>query len=171
MKTKRRRSRRRRAAPRVVGWREWVGLPDLGVQRIKAKIDTGARSSTLHAFGLTTLRENGIEVVRFRIHPLQHDSSVTVEAVAPLVDERSVRNSGGQTEMRPVIVTELELSGQSWAIELTLTRRDAMGFRMLLGRQAIRGRFAVDPGVSFVSGSDDAGSTVLRSGAWAAEEE
>lgn len=163
-KRERRRSRKRRVAPGVVGWREWVGLPDLGVRRVKAKIDTGARSSTLHAFGLTSLREDGIDVVRFQIHPLQRDSSVIIEAVAPLVDERSIRNSGGQAEIRPVIVTELELGGRRWLIELTLTRRDEMGFRMLLGRQAIRGRFAVDAGVSFISGSDDEGVSVLRSG-------
>ncbi len=142
----------RRKASALVGWREWVGLPELGVERIKAKIDTGARSSTLHAFELTSHREDGIDVVRFRIHPLQRSSKVSVEAVAELIDERSVRNSGGHAEMRPVILTEVEIGGQRWPIELTLTRRDAMGFRMLLGRQAIRGRFAVDPGASFVSG-------------------
>ncbi len=145
-----------------MGWREWVGLPELGVARIKAKIDTGARSSTLHAFELSSDRKDGVDVVRFRIHPLQRSSRVSVEAVAQLIDERSVRNSGGHSEMRPVILTEVEIGGQRWPIELTLTRRDAMGFRMLLGRQAIRGRFAVDPGVSFVSGMGAAGTGTRR---------
>lgn len=106
--------------PRI-GWREWVRLPDLGVEPIKAKVETGARTSSLH-----------VEL--------------------PLVARRRVRDSSGKAELRPVVETVVEILGQRWPIELTLTRRDSMGFRMLLGRQAIRRRFVVDPGGSFLAG-------------------
>lgn len=135
----------------TVGWREWVALPDLGVPRIKVKVDTGARSSALHAFDLERVRVAGAEGVRFVIHPYQRDTSRTVVAEAALIDERLVRNSGGGEELRPVIATGLELGGMRWPIELTLTRRDVMGFRMLLGRQALRTRALIDPGRSFVA--------------------
>ncbi len=136
----------------VVGWREWVSLPDLGVDGIKAKIDTGARTSSLHAFGLERYTEGGREMVRFEAHPLQRDTSVRVPVEAELVDRRSVRSSTGDETVRPVIETDVTLLGQRWPIELSLIRRDLMGFRMLLGRQAIRGRFVVDPGRSFLGG-------------------
>jgi hypothetical protein len=149
---------RKRTKPRhrvlpTAGWRELVRLPELDIGPVKAKIDTGARSSCLHAFALESFHRDGREMIRFSVHPLQRDASTTVAAEAELIDHRRVRNSGGQSELRPVIRTELELGDQRWPIELTLTRRDEMGFRMLLGRQAIRGRFAVDAGSSFrVSG-------------------
>ena len=92
-------------------------------------------------------------MVRFFVHPLQRDFHTTVEAQAEVVDEREVRNSGGVSELRPMIVTECRMHDVHWPIELTLTQRDAMGFRLLLGRQAIRGRFVVDPGKSFLAGS------------------
>jgi hypothetical protein len=133
----------------VAGWREWVRLPELNVGPMKAKLDTGARSSSLHAFALEAFRRDGREWLRFSVHPIQRDSVTTVEAEAELVDHRVVRNSGGHSELRPVIRTELALGDKRWPIELTLTRRDEMGFRMLLGRQAIRGHFAVDAGKSF----------------------
>lgn len=143
----------RAAAERsVVGWREWVGLPDLGVDRIKAKIDTGARTSSLHAFDLERFSRDGHEMVRFEAHPLQRDTSVRVPVEAPLVDRRTVRSSTGDETVRPVIETDVTLLGERWTIELNLIRRDLMGFRMLLGRQATRGRFVVDPGRSFVDG-------------------
>lgn len=140
----------------VVGWREWVGLPELGVDRIKAKIDTGARTSSLHAFGLERFERDGREMVRFEAHPLQRDDSVSVAVEAELVERRSVRSSTGAETVRPVIETDLKLMGERWRIELTLIRRDLMGFRMLLGRQAIRGRFVVDPGRSFLGGKPNA---------------
>jgi hypothetical protein len=138
----------------VIGWREWVGLPELGVEAVKVKVDTGARSSSLHAFNLEHFERNGERWVRFSIHPLQRDAKTTVRAECALHDIRKVRNpgGGGREEMRPVILTEVRLGGQRWPIELTLTRRDAMGFRMLLGRQAVRGRFLVDAGRSFLTG-------------------
>ncbi len=136
----------------LLGWREWIALPDLEVPRIKVKLDTGARSSALHAFDLERYREAGADRVRFVVHPLQRDTRRTIVASAELLDERVVRNSGGGEELRPVIATTLELMGQRWPIELTLARRDVMGFRMLLGRQALRGRAVVDPGRSYLAG-------------------
>jgi hypothetical protein len=135
-----------------VGWREWVALPGLGVPRIKAKIDTGARSSSLHAFQVESFRRGGREWVRFVIHPLQRDSRRTIQAEAAVIERRKVTSSSGHATWRPVIRTEVELIGERYEIELTLARRDEMGFRMLLGREALRRRFVVDPGHSFLGG-------------------
>lgn len=134
----------------VIGWREQVALPDLGIQQIKAKIDTGARSSALHAFDVEIFKRDGKPMVRFKVHPYQRDTHRTITAEAELLDQRQVRNSGGQTQVRPVIQTTIELNGYTFPIELTLTNRDVMGFRMLLGRQAVRRRFLVDAGQSFL---------------------
>lgn len=141
-----------RARPAVYGWREWVALPELGVGSIKAKLDTGARTSTLHAFRLKRFRREGLPMVRFEIHPVQRSAASAIQVEAPVRDERRIRDSGGHEQVRPVIVTEVEIDGRRWPIELTLTRRDAMGFRMLLGRQALRGRALVNPGRSFLAG-------------------
>ncbi len=134
----------------VIGWREQLALPDLGIKEIKAKIDTGARSSALHAFDVETFKREGKRMIRFKIHPYQRDSYRTVTAEAELLDQRQVRNSGGQAQVRPVIQTTVELNGYAFPIELTLTNRDVMGFRMLLGRQAVRRRFLVDASRSFL---------------------
>lgn len=133
----------------TIGWREWLALPDLGVDRIKAKVDTGARTSSLHAFDVhvDTRRSR----VRFKVHPIQRSSHETVECEAPLVDRRWVRSSNGKRELRPVIETSVALLGETFTIEVTLTSRDLMGFRMLLGREAIRRRFLVNAGRSFVA--------------------
>jgi hypothetical protein len=138
----------------AVGWREWVALPDLGVPAIKVKVDTGARSSSLHAFDIEEFQRDGITFVRFEVHPLQRSATSAVTAEAPLVEHRVIRNpgGGGREELRPVVATHIELAGDRWPIELTLTRRDEMGFRMLLGRQAVRRRFVVDPARSFIHG-------------------
>jgi len=135
-----------------VGWREWVALPGLGVPRIKAKIDTGARSSSLHAFQVESFRRGGREWVRFVVHPLQRDSRRTIQAEAAVIERRKVTSSSGHATWRPVIRTVVELIGERYEIELTLARRDEMGFRMLLGREALRRRFVVDPGHSFLGG-------------------
>ncbi len=135
--------------PRI-GWREWTALPELGIDSIKAKVDTGARTSALHAFDLEYRRRGRTTFVTFKVHPLQDDTRRTVSAEAELVDERLVRNTGGAQSLRPVIRTPVEVAGQTWEIELTLVGRDEMGFRMLLGRQAVRRRFLVDPGRSFL---------------------
>lgn len=137
----------------TIGWREWVALPGLGIGEIKAKIDTGARSSSLHAFDIHILEFKGKQRVRFKLHPIQRNTVNTVSAEVDLIEYRTVRNSGGLMESRPVILTDIELMGKQWLIELTLTNRDAMGFRMLLGRQAIKGRFLIDCHQSFLSHS------------------
>jgi hypothetical protein len=149
---------RRRAR---IGWREWVALPDLGVPRIKAKIDTGARSSALHAFAVERVKRRGKDLVRFAIHPIQRSSRREVVAEAEMIDERIVRSSNGVHALRPVIITHLELLGDAWQIELTLASRDEMGFRMLLGRQAMRGRFLIDPGRSYMAGKPGKVTTVV----------
>lgn len=136
-----------------IGWREWLALPDLGVEAVKAKIDTGARSSTLHAFDVERFEKNGSPWVRFKVHPQQRSTGDTISATAALHDERWIRDSGGREHLRPVILTTVGLDGGSWPIEVTLTNRDAMGFRMLLGRQAIRKRFVVDAGRSYLMGA------------------
>lgn len=142
----------------ILGWREWVALPDLGVTHIKAKVDTGARTSALHTFRLQAFEENGIARVRFAIHPLQGDTSMLQECVADLLDERNVTDSGGHTELRPVISTTLQVGGLRKKIEITLAHRENMKFRMLLGRTAMRGSVIVDPAASFLLGKPDAGS-------------
>ncbi|MGH9243510.1 MAG: ATP-dependent zinc protease family protein [Acidimicrobiales bacterium] len=139
----------------VIGWREWVALPDLGVRTIKAKVDTGARSSSLHAWDVEEIPSgDGRSVLRFSIHPFQDDDATTIEAEAPLLEYRDIRSSSGEQDLRPVITTRLRLMGRRRRIELTLTNRDEMGFRMLLGRSAVRRRFVVDPGRSFIGGGD-----------------
>ncbi|MGB7756722.1 MAG: RimK/LysX family protein [Salinisphaera sp.] len=134
-----------------VGWREWVCLPDLGIDWIKAKIDTGARTSALHTFSLETGREHGERVARFGVHPYQGNTEDIVWCQAPIVDERNVRDSGGHREWRHVIATDLMMSGRRWPVEITLTARDTMLFRMLVGRTAMSA-LCVDPTVSFLTG-------------------
>lgn len=136
----------------VIGWREWVGLTDIGIKRIKVKVDTGARSSSLHAFDLRQFQRRSVPWVRFKVHPVQRNSDVVIEAEAKILEFRSVRSSSGKAAMRPVIITSVELLGVRWPVELTLANRDEMGFRMLLGREAIRRRFLVDAGKSYYGG-------------------
>jgi hypothetical protein len=138
--------------PPTIGWREWVRLPGLGDALVKAKVDTGARTSTLHAFDVTELERDGERRVAFAFHPNQDDEETEIRAEAPLVDRRNVTASNGQTELRYVVATEVVVDSEPIPIELTLTRRDAMGFRMLLGRHALRGRFMVDPRRSYRGG-------------------
>lgn len=135
----------------IIGWREWVALPELGLNRIKAKIDTGARTSALHAFSLNPFIENGNDRICFDIHPAQHDTDTVITCVADIVDKRLVTDSGGHQEERFVILTPLTIAGQSWPIEITLTERENMLFRMLLGRNALRKHFVINPARSFVT--------------------
>lgn len=140
-------------APTVVGWREWVALPELGVSRIKAKVDTGARTSALHAINIHFVARHGKVYVRFDLHPKQRDSKRLVSCEALLVEERHVTDSGGTRTLRPVIETLVDIGGRVVPAELTLVSRDAMGFRMLIGRQALRRRFLVHPNKSFMGKS------------------
>lgn len=136
----------------TIGWREWLALPELGIGAVKAKVDSGARSSALHAFDIEFFQRGDQRMVRFQVHPWQRNTVETVAAEAPLAGERLVRNSGGIETLRPVIVTQLELLGERWPIELTLTARDLMGFRMLLGREGVRRRFLIDAARSYLAG-------------------
>lgn len=139
----------------TIGWREWVALPELGVDRIKAKIDTGARTSALHAFDIEVYEKSGQDWARFIIQPDQKNESDQQKCTCPVRDIRIITNSGGSRERRIVIETQLTIGTLSWPIEMTLTNRDQLGFRMLLGRAALKGRFLVDPGHSFcLAGSD-----------------
>lgn len=137
----------------ILGWREWAGLPALGLPLIKAKLDTGARTSALHAFELDTeIDAKGCAWARFLVHPLQDRLDILVAARAPIIDQRQVTDSGGHREQRFVIATALQLGSASWPVELTLTNRDTMRFRMLIGRTALAGRVLVDARRSFVLG-------------------
>lgn len=127
-------------------------LPDLGIEQVKAKVDTGARTSTIHAFELETFEKHGEIWVRFAVHPVQRSSEQVVYCEAEVKDQRVVRDSGGHEEERFVIETNVRIGVDEWPIEITLTPRDNMGFRMLLGRTAIRGHFLVDPGRSYLVG-------------------
>lgn len=134
----------------IIGWREWVILPKLHVEKIKAKVDTGARTSSLHAFDLKFSKRKGEDYVSFNIHPIQKDSEITIPCKAKVIDYRKVKSSNGQSEMRPVILVDVILGNEKWPIELTLTNRDEMGFRMLLGRTALKKKFLIDPGKSYL---------------------
>lgn len=134
----------------LIGWREYLVLPQLGVDKIKAKIDTGAKTSALHAFNINVIEKDSQKIVEFEIHPIQKDNQTSIFTAAPLLEFRTVKNSGGIAETRPVIETRVILGDVQWAIALTLTNRDSMGFRMLLGRDAIKNRFLVDTGNSFL---------------------
>ena len=134
------------------GWREWVKLPELGIEQIKAKVDTGARTSALHAFELRPFVEGKKDKIEFRMHPLQKKSDTIVTCVADVLDKRIVTDSGGHKEERYVIGTALKIGSHSWPIEITLTSRDDMLFRMLLGRTAIKNRALIDPSKSYLVG-------------------
>ena len=137
----------------MVGWREWVALPELGIHRIKAKVDTGARTSSLHAWEVERYRSDGIDRLRFIVHPLQRNIRERCACDCVLLDERQVTDSGGHRELRYVIETGLLIAPAPEArpIEITLTNRDLMQFRMLVGRTALRGYCSVDPAASYLT--------------------
>ncbi len=138
--------------PLLLGWREWLCLPDLGLAAIKAKVDTGARTSTLHAFYVDLFHRGGAPWVRFGVHPLRGRTDVVVHGEAAVIDRRQVADSGGHREPRYVICTTLRMGGREWPIEVTLTNRETMLFRMLLGRTAVAGQALVDPDRSYLTG-------------------
>jgi hypothetical protein len=136
----------------LLGWREWAALPELKLAELKAKIDTGARSSALHAFAIEPYKKNGQKWVMFAIHPIQHDVSTIVECHAQIKDRRIVSDSGGHKQKRYVIETPLLLGAHLLKAEVTLTNRDSMLFRLLIGRTAMSDRFLIDPNASFLQG-------------------
>ncbi|MFU8787662.1 MAG: ATP-dependent zinc protease [Methylobacter sp.] len=140
----------------ILGWREWVALPELKLAKIKAKIDTGARSSALHAFAIEPYRKGGQRWLMFAIHPLQNNCELSLECHAPVKDRRIVMDSGGHKQRRYVIETQIMLGQSLIRAEMTLTNRDSMRFRMLLGRTAMDAHFIVDPGASYLQGRPDA---------------
>jgi len=140
-------------ASSVIGWREWLALPELGIPCIKAKVDTGAKSSAIHAWCLETVIENNREYVIFKVHPLQKRTDISIDCKAEVIDKRIVRDSGGHEEERYFINTLIRYAGREWRSDFSLTNREGMLFRMLLGRNSISsGGFAVDPSRSFIAG-------------------
>lgn len=139
----------------LLGWREWVSLPELGIALIKAKIDTGARSSALHAFTIEPYQKGGAPWVMFKLHPIQRNVQVAAECHAPVKDRRIVSDSGGHKQHRYVIDTQLLLGQTLITAEMTLTNRDSMLFRMLLGRTAMSQRFLVMPEASYLQGKPE----------------
>ncbi len=137
---------------RIIGWREWVVLPDLNLPPIKAKIDTGARTSALHAFHIRPFEKDGVPYVEFVVHPVQRRRKPEIRCEAPILEQRQVTSSTGHSEMRYVIKTNAEIGNESLVVEVTLTNRDQLGFRMLIGREAIREKFMIDPGRSYCAG-------------------
>lgn len=135
-----------------MGWREWLSLPEIGIPAIKAKVDTGAKTSALHAFSVEPFQRKGVAMVRFQVHPLQKQTDTVVTCEAVIADRRKVCDSGGHWEQRYVVCTTLVLGGVTLQTEFTLTDRDTMQFRMLLGRSALKGNFIVDSGASYLTG-------------------
>lgn len=133
----------------ILGWREWVSLPELGVDLIKVKVDTGAKNSALHAYNSSLIKKNGENWIHFEVHPEQSNNDTVKSCAVRLIDQRWVTNSGGTSEKRFVIETPIRIGCREWPIIITLTNRDEMGFRMLVGRSAIKGKYMVDPARSF----------------------
>lgn len=137
----------------IIGWKEWVSLPELGIPAIQAKVDTGAKTSSLHAYNIKRFIKKGRPFVRFELHPMRNNTRITRLREAAILGKRTVKSSSGKREKRPVIKTLLNLNGREWEIELNLTNRDYMGFRMLLGREALAKRAMIHPGVSYIHGN------------------
>lgn len=135
---------------KFIGWREFLSIPKLGVDSVKAKIDTGARTSSLHVSEISYYKRKEKEFAHFVIHPKQKSASPAIEAKAEVVERRKITSSNGHATLRPVILAEIVIGTEKRVIELTLVNRDMMGFRMLLGREALRGAYVVDPGRSYL---------------------
>ena len=147
----------------VIGWREWIALPELGIPCIKAKVDSGARTSAIHTHSLEVMQENNREYVLFKVHPLQKRTDISIDCKAEIIDRRVVRDSGGHAEERYFINTMIEYAGKEWRSDFSLPNREGMLFRMLLGRNSIvTGGFKVDPSRSFIAGKELV--TIYKSG-------
>ena len=133
----------------IVGSEEWCAFPSIGIPAVKARVDSGAKTSALHAFNINSFKRDNRTWVSFEVHPLQQNRKTTVRCEAPVIDRRTIKSSSGNTEKRYVISVPMRLSDHSWEVELTLTNRDSMGYRMLLGREAMKDRLLVDPSGSF----------------------
>lgn len=138
----------------IIGWREWCALPDLALPGILAKIDTGAKTSSLHAFDIRP-SPRGEDWLEFSIHPVQRRKRPIIKCTAQCVDYRAVTSSNGKSEDRPVILTTIQMGLRSFRTEITLSNRDEMGFRMLIGRQTLNRHFIVDPSLSYCCGHRD----------------
>ncbi|MGK0297646.1 MAG: hypothetical protein ACI9XC_001259 [Gammaproteobacteria bacterium] len=137
----------------ILGWREWIALPELGIPAIKAKVDTGARTSALHTFKIEPFNNNGLDFVRFWLHPLRNKRDIELVCEAAVIDSRIVKDSGGHTEERYVITSPVCIGSHKWNIEITLTNRENMMFKMLLGRTAIiHSKITIDPSASYLTG-------------------
>ncbi len=144
--------REQNTPPHVIGWREWVAFPELGVDNIIAKMDTGAKSSVIHAFSIKEVEIKGVRSVEFHLHPAQGTNTPEIFCRAPVIGQRTIRSSNGQTEQRYVIQTQIQLGEKNLEIELTLSNRAEMDYRLLLGRDALREKYIVDPNASYLLG-------------------
>lgn len=136
----------------LIGSEEWCGFPALGLPAIKARVDSGAKTSSIHAFNIQSFRRGGMLWVSFEVHPIQNNRKAVVRCERPVIDKRKVKSSSGVSETRYVIQAPMKVADQTWDVELTLANRDSMGYRMLLGREAMSGRMVVDPSTSFLLG-------------------
>ena len=136
----------------ILGSEEWCSFPELGIPTIKARVYSGAKTSALHSINIAPFIKNESNWVKFDINPIQNNLKTVIHCEAPLIDKRIVKSSSGFREQRYVIQTNLQIGNSSWPIEMTLTNRDSMGFRMLLGREAMSGRVLVDPEQKYLLG-------------------
>lgn len=136
----------------LIGWKEWCALKGLGIKSLKAKIDTGARTSSLHAENITPFLQDGESYVSFQVFPFQNNTIRVVNCQAKVIDERMIMSSNGQKELRYIIKTPITLGPKTWDIELSLSNRDPLKFRMLLGREALQGLVIIDPEITFFQG-------------------
>ncbi|MGB1702780.1 MAG: ATP-dependent zinc protease [Cycloclasticus sp.] len=136
----------------IIGSEEWCAFPEIAIPAIKARIDSGAKTSSIHAFNIQPFRREGIAWVSFEVHPLQNNRKTVIRCERPVIDKRVVKSSSGAAETRYVVSTLLQLGEMNWNIELTLANRDSMGYRMLLGREAMHGKLMVDPSESHLMG-------------------
>ena len=139
----------------MLGWREWIALPEFGIDQIKAKIDTGARSSALHAVTIEPYTKGDDPWVMFTVAPMQKQNDALIECHAPVKDRRLISDSGGHKQQRYVIETQLLFGGQLIRAEITLTNRSSMRFRMLLGRTALSKHFIINPNASYLQGKPE----------------